>query len=120
EALQAAGLPVRTCDGGTRFDGNKRLAVVGDAAMKTVHVMHWHSGNETRGRVFMNLRSNKNLDRVGTMIHLGNHINKNPSQGNSVPPTTMADTVEAILGVVLKDSDLDHVALVMRNIGLMS
>ncbi|KAF2489518.1 hypothetical protein BU16DRAFT_623017 [Lophium mytilinum] len=94
EALQAAELPVLISDGGYHVDGNKKLAVLRDAVLRLVLVKDGYSGNKTR------------------------ELNKNPSQGSVVSFNTMTATVKALLGAVFLDSDIDHVAQVMRNIGL--
>lgn len=49
----------------------------------------------------------------------GNEVHGNPSQRQVVSPTTMAATVEAILGVVYLDSDLEMVGKVMQTLGLV-
>lgn len=51
EALQAAGSPV-TSAGTRRFpDGNKRLAVLGDAVLKLVLVAEWYDGADVRSMI---------------------------------------------------------------------
>lgn len=64
--------------------------------------------------------NNTNLERVGRRIHIEDLVNKNPSMQGVVPPRTVSDTVEAILGAVYLDSgkDLDAVKLVMANLGV--
>ena len=49
EALQAAGSSVRYA--GTRPipDGNKRLALIGDAVLKVALLDHWYQGGAPRG-----------------------------------------------------------------------
>ncbi|KAF2805635.1 uncharacterized protein BDZ99DRAFT_108701 [Mytilinidion resinicola] len=69
--------------------------------------------------IVSSIELNENLNTVGhRLCRLADFINKNPSQGHAVPRKTMADTVEAILGAIFLDSDLDNVARVMRNIAL--
>ena len=49
EALQAAGSSVRSA-GPRRFpDGNKRLAILGDAVLKLVLVTRWYDSGDMRG-----------------------------------------------------------------------
>ena len=49
EALQATGNGISS--GGTRSfaDGNKRLALVGDAILKVALLEEWYAGTESRG-----------------------------------------------------------------------
>lgn len=62
--------------------------------------------------------SNANLDRVGRQHGLQNYVNSNPSQRQIVSPITMAATMEAILGAVYLDSNLEKVGEVMQTLGL--
>lgn len=63
--------------------------------------------------------SNANLDRIGRQRGLQRFVNANPSQRQVVSPITMAATVEAILGAVYLDSNLEEVGEVMRTLGLV-
>lgn len=75
---------------------------------------------ERLSRVVSDVGSNANLDMVGRTNGLDALINKNPSDKDaSVGTTTMAGTVEAVLGAVYLDSDMKSVAKVMQNLGLM-
>ena len=57
---------------------------------------------------------------VGRTNGLDALINKNPAELNkSVGATTMAATVEAIIGAVYLDSDMKSVVHVMQNLGLI-
>ena len=49
EALQAAGSSVFIINGRRLIDGNKRLALLGDAILKVALVEDWYSGVEPRG-----------------------------------------------------------------------
>ena len=65
--------------------------------------------------------SNTNLNTIGRTNGLDTLINKNPAEPDDyVGPSTMAATVEAILGAVYLDSDMKSVTEVMRNLGLMA
>lgn len=63
--------------------------------------------------------SNTSLDRVGRQHELHKCVNTNPSQRQFVSPTTMAATIEAILGAVYLDSNLEKVGEVMQTLGLV-
>ena len=62
---------------------------------------------------------NANLDRIGRQLGLQRFVNGNPSQGQVVSPITMAATMEAILGAVYLDSNLETVGEVMQTLGLI-
>lgn len=47
--------------------------------------------------------SNNNLQRICNLHGLQRFINLNPSSRGSIPPRTMYDTMEAILGAVAED-----------------
>lgn len=123
EALQAAGSTVRSA-GTRRFpDGNKRLAVLGDTVLKLVLVGEWYDSPDARGRasdILQQVGSNANLDRVGRARGLDAHVCRNPSQGSYIAPVTMAATIEAILGAVYLDSNINKVGEVMQTLGLVS
>lgn len=140
EALQAAGSGI--CSAGDRrfADGNKRLAVVGDAILRLVLVEDWYKSLSVRGvspflsptvapasdtglerasDIVAHVASNDNLVRVGRLHWLDNFICGNPSQAGYIPPKTMADTVEAILGAVYLDGGIQCVGQVMKTLGLV-
>ena len=140
EALQAAGSSIRYA--GTRAipDGNKRLALIGDAVLKVALLDHWYPGGASRGRSIMRLcdspvfnlvigsgdlivqqvANNTNLSTIGRQNGLAAYVNTNPSQGGVISEKTLATTVEALLGAVYLDSgnDLNAVKSVMRALGL--
>lgn len=121
EAMQAAGSNVRSVGGREFVDGNKRLAVIGDTVLQLVLAEQWYSGGTSRERFNQSLSqvaSNANLDRVGRRHGLQNYVNSNPSQRQIVSPITMAATMEAILGAVYLDSNLEKVGEVMQTLGL--
>ena len=63
--------------------------------------------------------SNTNLNMIGRTNGLDTLINKNPAElDDYVGPSTVATTVEAIIGAVYLDSDMESVTGVMRNLGL--
>ena len=140
EALQAAGSG--TCSAGTRrfADGNKRLAMLGDAILKLVLVKDWYDTLDIRGilpflstmvapasdtglerasDIVGRVGSNANLDRVGRFHWLDDFICCNPAQAGHISLNTMATTVEAILGAVYIDGGIDRVSQVMQTLGLV-
>lgn len=63
--------------------------------------------------------SNTNLDRIGRVTGLVAFVNRNPSTLGAVSPVTMSATVEAVLGAVYLDSDMNTVKRVMNTLGLV-
>ena len=58
---------------------------------------------------------------IGRTNGLDTLINKNPAgQDDYVGPSTVAATVEAIIGAVYLDSDMKSVTAVIQNLGLMA
>ena len=49
EALQAAGSGVTNIDGRPLTDGNKRLALLGDAIVDVALIEQWYAGLEPKG-----------------------------------------------------------------------
>lgn len=138
EALQAKGSPVSYINGRHILEGNKRLALIGDAVLRLALSSKWYAGNGLRGKrqhrmwsaillisilggfqsEFAFIGSNNNLDAIGRQWQLQNFIVNNPSQGEFVSSGTMATTVEAILGAVYLDGGLSAVEQVMARLGL--
>ncbi|KAG8530671.1 uncharacterized protein KY384_004026 [Bacidia gigantensis] len=118
EALTAPGRPLRS--GGT--DGNKRLAIYGDAILKVALVDTWYPTPLGRGsfsRTLNDVAGNNNLDRAGRASGLVELVWKSPGE-IGVPFKVMGDTVEAVLGAVWLDSgmNLDAVKGVMGRLGI--
>ncbi|KAL1967213.1 hypothetical protein VTN77DRAFT_3504 [Rasamsonia byssochlamydoides] len=108
EALQAAGFYSVTMP--SRIDGNKNLALLGDAALKLVLVSDGYKQGAFKGiigKVVSDTGSNENLANVGFQKKLDQFVYTNPSQGGVVSWRVMATTVEAILGAVFMDSAMD-------------
>ncbi|KAF6221564.1 hypothetical protein HO133_002420 [Letharia lupina] len=122
EALQAAGSPVQTIGNRRLVGGNRRLAVLGDRVLDLAIAEAWHEGMEARVR-FDQIRQavggNLNLDRIGRVTGLVAFVNQNPSTLGVVSPVTMSATVEAVLGAVYLDSDMNTVKRVMNTLGLV-
>lgn len=69
-------------------------------------------------QIVSDVGSNANLDRIGREAGLDMFINTNPAQGRTISPVTMTATVEAVLGAVYLDGDMDAVKRVMEKLGL--
>lgn len=144
EALQGAGSGVYQA--GTREvpDGNKRLALIGDATQKLILVTDGYSLGKSKGsckpslsicsilthcsrmlgkisEVVSSNLSNDALKRACTVNGLERYIRNNPAQGNIISAGLKATTVEAILGAVYLDSnrDTNTVKDVMSTLGLV-
>lgn len=144
EALQAAGSNMTF----QYPEGNKRLAMIGDAVLKLALLADLRSSNMTRGEnipthtckvsfiplcssllrrgagsmsnIITNIGSNANLERVGRRVHLQELVNTNPSQAGQVSTVTLTATLEAILGAVYIDCSnrAELVLVVMARLGL--
>ncbi|KAL9635981.1 MAG: hypothetical protein Q9164_003120 [Protoblastenia rupestris] len=134
EAVQAPGSIVKTGEittAGLEYhsegfqsmpDGNKRLAVVGDVALKMALVEEWYMSGKSRervSRIVSDVGSNTSLVEVGRRHGFEQFINVHPAQRGTVWPLTMAGTVEAVFGAVYLDSGMESVTNVMRVLGLM-
>ena len=65
--------------------------------------------------------SNKNLEALGKRLGVDGSVTKNPCQkGGGVPRTTLASTVEALIGAVWADSESNfaQVQAVIRALGV--
>jgi ribonuclease-3 len=64
--------------------------------------------------------SNASLESLGRRLGLESLVTKNPSQHGDVPRTTVASTVEALIGAVWIDTgnDFHQVQLVIQNLGI--
>ncbi|MDI1491507.1 MAG: hypothetical protein OHK93_002716 [Ramalina farinacea] len=124
EALQAPGAPRFDTNGRDFSNGQKRLALVGDAVLKLVLLDEWYRG--PRGIQIGNnqvatIGSNSNLAQTGRSHSLDTCIHNNPSAWGAVSNGVMAQTVEAILGAVWLDSGagpMGAVTAVMNTLGL--
>lgn len=63
--------------------------------------------------------SNTNLDLVARQHGLDAFVNGNPSQAGIISTNVVTATLEAIIGAVYLDSDLNAVKRVMRTLGLV-
>ncbi|KAK6524341.1 hypothetical protein TWF281_011249 [Arthrobotrys megalospora] len=124
EALEAPGRAyTHQTEGG--IDGNKRLAMVGDALLTLINFDMWYPSDQTRESA-QNARqkytSNVNLENCAEKFGIRAEIllnDVNISQGR-VPRATSASTIEALLAAVWLDSnkDFQKVKEVALNLGI--
>ncbi|KAH8646490.1 ribonuclease III domain-containing protein, partial [Tricladium varicosporioides] len=99
EALQGKG-----ANGYTQ--GNKRLALVGDAIIRLKVLEGWYPTNTPtmRGNDMVEARvKNRRLGTLGSEKSLEKFIVPNPSQRGHVEESLVADTMEALIGAVHAD-----------------
>ena len=66
------------------------------------------------------LASNSHFATIGRNLGLATCINPNPSQKGAVSPGLIADTVEAIIGAVSMDADMQALDGVLERLGLVT
>ncbi|PYI03111.1 ribonuclease III [Aspergillus sclerotiicarbonarius CBS 121057] len=108
ESLHSAGfyVPARS----TRDGGHKDLAQVGDAVLRMVLILHGYQARKTRSTINNTISanaSNANLAATGFDKTLDHFVMINPAQGRTVSNGVMASTVEALIGAVYIDSNMD-------------
>ncbi|KAJ5779748.1 hypothetical protein N7457_007468 [Penicillium paradoxum] len=98
EALQSSN--------GVNGDANKNLALIGDAVIDTVLVIHGYGKKQPKGMI-SDVKSqragNKYLTAQGFSLGIDQFVVINPSQ-TVVGVKVMATTMEAIIGAVFLDS----------------
>ncbi|KAL2040772.1 hypothetical protein N7G274_006230 [Stereocaulon virgatum] len=115
EALQTSKMSALSTNARLLPEGNRRLAIVGDAAMQLALAEDWYRTSDTRGQfsnIIRNVGSNANLNRIGLGLGLERFI-VGPIGGKAI-----ADTVEAILGAIYLDSDFAQLKKVMDALDL--
>ncbi|KAF1985768.1 RNAse III [Aulographum hederae CBS 113979] len=122
EALQAPGARIVRFSDRLDTDGNKRLALLGDACLRQSLVAEWLETEHIRraqNRISTVLANNY-LAQVGQDLELERYINNNRCQGSLISVGTMATTVEALVGAVFLDSGMDSqvVQALARELGL--
>ena len=70
-------------------------------------------------RIRQSVADNSNLDRIGRGTGIVAFVNQDRSTRGLVSPITMTATVEAVLGAVYLDSNMDTVKRVMNTLGLV-
>ncbi|KAJ9634920.1 hypothetical protein H2199_008784 [Coniosporium tulheliwenetii] len=114
EALLAAGASVARKNTHGPSEGNKRLALVGDAALQLAIL------DDEGSRLVKSFASNNKLRDVAKERGVHDHITKNPAQEGEAPRATLASTIEAVIGAVWVDSkkDIGTVQTVVKNLSL--
>ncbi|OOF93982.1 hypothetical protein ASPCADRAFT_209230 [Aspergillus carbonarius ITEM 5010] len=108
EALHAAGGFYVSM--AARRDGHKDLAQVGDAVLRMTLTLDGYQARKTRLEISDTISSNAsnpNLAATGFEKALNNFVIANPAQGRIISKGVMASTVEALIGAVYIDSNLD-------------
>ncbi|KAF9737453.1 hypothetical protein PMIN02_000855 [Paraphaeosphaeria minitans] len=130
EAFLAPGASVSQPDVVGPEKGNKRLALVGDAALRLAVIDEWYKDNTEPGELskrkspfsdlhvlasgqkrFVEVGTNNHLEQLATRWGMEKLIVENPLQKGQYPKETLAATVEAIIGAVWVDSDKDLAAV---------
>ena len=138
EALQARDAPGGYLRGRNLTDGNKRLAMLGDTALKLVLLNRWYREGHSRGKLILiqsenmllidakdvageilsKIGCNANLSRIGRENGLHHYVNTPISLNNGVSRDMMTTAVGAILGAVYLDGGIDMVEQVMIRLEL--
>jgi len=114
EAFIAAGAPVSRSDVKGPTQGNKRLALVGDAVLRLCILDEWYPTGadiETGDNLVRDFGTNENLKRIANEWNFTEPLEENPHQKGKMPKTTLASTVEAVIGAVWIDSQKDVVTV---------
>ncbi|KAH6873605.1 hypothetical protein B0T10DRAFT_533246 [Thelonectria olida] len=111
EALSAAGASPSVPMNDIERQGNKRLALIGDAVLRMVIVDDGIVAGKTTAKchdICVAEISNTALHKVQEKSHLTPYIQTSPAQKGNVLCITGATTVEALVGVVWLDSCRDY------------
>jgi len=68
EALTTAGVPLLCTGARVSLDGNKRLAIIGDAILQLALAEEWYEGNTARGKL-LDLRFSTCLSILAPNVH---------------------------------------------------
>ncbi|KAJ5469745.1 hypothetical protein N7539_007697 [Penicillium diatomitis] len=116
EALEESGLASA---------GNVRLALIGDKVLDLMLLQRWYREGNTTGTeqgtsMLQAYACNKQLASRAKVLNLQRFIHQRPDLDRNVPDSTLATTVEAILGAVWLDSneDVQQVDEVMEKLDL--
>ncbi|KAK0736727.1 hypothetical protein B0T21DRAFT_288200, partial [Apiosordaria backusii] len=126
KATLAAGAPVSDVNVDGNKQGNKDLALVGDALIRLAIVDQGYAEGARTGKeqvAVWSVTADRTFLSRGTVVSydLGRFVVKNPCQGKVVSRTTMASTVEALVGAVWLDSgrNFEQVRAVMKRLGII-
>ncbi|GAD99410.1 hypothetical protein SNOG_02027 [Paecilomyces variotii No. 5] len=106
------------------FDGNKRLAFVGDSVLRLMVADEWFpsgTGTASANKLLEEYGSNEKLSETAKAHRLQDYLIRNPAQRGVDARTTLASTTEAVIGAVWIDSGKDLVATrrVVKKLGLL-
>ncbi|KAH7111826.1 ribonuclease III domain-containing protein [Dendryphion nanum] len=107
EAFLAAGASVSRSDIEGPVQGNKRLALVGDAVLRLCILDDWYpkgTDTESGDNLVQDIGTNEKLRTVAKEWNLTDLLKENPCQQGEKTTTTLASTVEAVIGAVWLDS----------------
>ncbi|KAJ4346670.1 uncharacterized protein N0V89_010601 [Didymosphaeria variabile] len=108
EAFLSAGASVSDTKVEGPEKGNKRLALVGDAALRLAVMDDWFKDDSDTAagqKRFLSIGTNERLKDIATNWEIDKLVVKNPCQQGNCPKETLAATIEAVLGAVWVDSD---------------
>lgn len=129
EAFIAAGAPVSRTDIEGPVQGNKRLALVGDAVLRLCVLDEWYPEGADTGKIKIamlnaadkdtdtgdnlveDVGTNEKLKQIANEWKLADFLKENPCQQGEKTKTTLASTVEAVIGAVWYDSQKDIAAV---------
>ncbi|PSN58933.1 ribonuclease III [Corynespora cassiicola Philippines] len=114
EAFIAAGASVSRTDIEGPVQGNKRLALVGDAVLRLCVLDEWYpegADTETGDNLVEDVGTNKRLKQIANEWKLADFLKENPCQQGGKTKTTLASAVEAVIGAVWYDSQKDIAAV---------
>ncbi|KAG9680772.1 hypothetical protein KCU95_g15282, partial [Aureobasidium melanogenum] len=125
EALQVAGSGQYRIADRLVYDGNKRLAIVGDTAMALAIARPWYEKDDTLGdwdSKRQRLLSNNNLARIAHETGFVECMVVNPRNPVQASTKLAANLVEAVIGAVWIDSNESIVAVrqAMEALGLFT
>ncbi|TLD34278.1 hypothetical protein PspLS_00141 [Pyricularia sp. CBS 133598] len=119
EALTAAGVRLQMSATSHHFDGNASLALIGDGILRIGVGLRSRDLHESKGETSIRMQTvvnNNNLAKIFDAAQLGPHVIANPSQRGVISPNTKATVVEALLGAVYEDADMEAALAVMRHL----
>ncbi|KAJ5871959.1 uncharacterized protein N7529_004312 [Penicillium soppii] len=90
-------------------EGNKRIALVGDAVLRLAHHDSCYQDQASTGEMTISHNgkaANENLSRICCSLGISVYIKLNPSARGVIQSSLMATTIEAIIGAVWLDLNI--------------